>query len=129
MVSPTLISPVRFYNSRDAGDIVVMLPRTYSGAIQLRTRKGTFEFLPHFASIMNVAKANETEALVLFGSPLTPNAGLPSQAADFSQLVARTGKIIVGLSGKDHYERPVRLWERLGAFFRGDVLGASDTKE
>lgn len=99
VVPPALIS--------FSGNIVVFLPNDFFGAIQLQTRKGTFHFLPALASIMRTMKEVKGETLILIGQPTV------NREVDFLQLNSRHGKIVVGLTGLDHYQPTTSFWKKL----------------
>jgi len=104
----------------NSGTVVIFIPRTYGGAIQLHTKSGSLEFLPAISEHINVVKASDTESLVLFGKQVPPSSQLPS---DFCDVRTRSGKIIVGLRGEDRYVEELGLWQRIGEYFKGDSKG------
>ncbi|KAF7370574.1 Aminoacylase 1-like protein 2 [Mycena sanguinolenta] len=91
--------------TNNSGKVVVFIPRTYGGPIQLQTKSGSFEFLPAISQHINVVKAGETESLVLFGSP--------SSHSDYCQINTRSGKIIIGLKDEDKVVEELGFWQRL----------------
>ncbi|KAJ7765430.1 hypothetical protein DFH07DRAFT_810561 [Mycena maculata] len=102
-----------------SGDIVLFVPSTYSGAIQLHTKTGNLDFLPGISSEMRVVKSTDTEFLVIVGNQGGQQPLGPGQAtADFCRLRSRTGNIIVGERGKDTYTRELSLWQKLTGFLR-----------
>ncbi|KAJ7334178.1 hypothetical protein DFH08DRAFT_880422 [Mycena albidolilacea] len=103
--------------TNNSGNVVIFLPRTYGGAIDLRTKHGSIEFLPAISEHINVVKAGATESLVLFGKQVPPSSQLPS---DFCQIRTRSGRIIVGLKGEDTYVEELNFWQRIGEYFKGD---------
>ncbi|KAF7308858.1 hypothetical protein MKEN_01085700 [Mycena kentingensis (nom. inval.)] len=102
-------------NSR-SGNVVLFVPNTFAGAIQLHTKSGDLEFLPGITAEMRVVKSTETECLVLVG-PQPPLGGgqIPT---DFCRLRTRSGNIKIGMRGVDTYVKPGGLWERLTSFMR-----------
>lgn len=105
---PSLIDPPDL-----VGNIMLFLPRTFCGVLQLNTRKGTLHFLPAITAMMKVMNESEHEALVLFGDQSSNE----SSAADFCQLNSRHGKVIVGLSDIDKYEEQPGFWQKLKKIF------------
>ncbi|KAJ7247633.1 hypothetical protein B0H12DRAFT_1124783 [Mycena haematopus] len=101
----------------NSGKVVIFIPRTYGGAIQLYTKSGSLEFLPAISQQINIVKAGDTESLVLFGKQVAPSSQLPS---DFCQIMTRSGKIIVGLKDEDKVVEELGLWQRIGEYFKGD---------
>ncbi|KAJ7623228.1 hypothetical protein FB45DRAFT_1031160 [Roridomyces roridus] len=95
-----------------SGTIVLFVPETYSGVIQLHTKSGTMNFLPGISSEMNVVKSSDTECMVYVRSRLMA----PNQPADFCRVRTRGGDIIVGERGKDTYHKPKTLLEKLTGF-------------
>jgi hypothetical protein len=99
------------------GTIILFVPPTFCGAIQLHTRTGDLNFLPGIASGIQVVKSSDTEYLVLVGKQQP--VGLQQAPADFCRLRTRTGNIIVGERGKDTYVKSTSVWEKLAGLFRG----------
>ncbi|KAJ6581540.1 hypothetical protein B0H19DRAFT_1115743 [Mycena capillaripes] len=95
----------------NSGKVVVFIPKTYGGAIQLQTKSGHLEFLPALSEYVHVVKSQaDQESLVLCGKQPTPSSQLPS---DFCHIRTRSGKIIVGLRGEDKYVEELGLWQRI----------------
>nr|GAT45710.1 predicted protein [Mycena chlorophos] len=101
--------------STRSGNVVLFIPPTFSGAIQLHTKRGEMQFLPGITSEMRVVKATETEYLVFVGAQ---HIGGEQTPADFCRLRTRRGNIMVGIRGKDLYVKPSGLWERITGFLR-----------
>ncbi|KAF8074725.1 hypothetical protein FPV67DRAFT_1665471 [Lyophyllum atratum] len=91
------------------GNIVFFIPKSFSGVIQLNTRKGNRQILPALASSMKVLKESDTEALILVGD----HSATESRDVDFCQLNTRHGKLIVGLSDIDAIDVKVGFWKKL----------------
>ncbi|KAJ7066558.1 hypothetical protein C8F01DRAFT_1123689 [Mycena amicta] len=100
------------------GSVVLFVPSTFSGAIQLHTKTGDLQFLPGITAEMRVVKSTETEYLVLLGPQPLPSGGQQAPA-DFCRLRTRSGNIVVGIRGKDEYVKAAGLWERITGFMRG----------
>ncbi|KAJ7180700.1 hypothetical protein C8R46DRAFT_1070299 [Mycena filopes] len=99
-----------------SGNIVLFIPPTFSGAIQLHTKTGDLNFLPGLASGMQVVKSSDTEYLVFVGKQQSPAGSAP---ADFCRLRTRTGNIIVGERGRDQpYVKSSSVWDKLAGMFR-----------
>ncbi|KAL0953822.1 hypothetical protein HGRIS_005002 [Hohenbuehelia grisea] len=104
-----------------SGDISLLVPRSFCGVIQLRTSKGSVEFLPALAATMRVLKETDEEILILLGNSKTISA---SSGADFCHLASRMGKLTVGLKGEDKVQLPrPTFWKRLGKQLRGEKIG------
>jgi len=98
------------------GNIVLLVPKSFHGAIHLRTtRRGSLNFLPAFASVMKFLKSDDNEALVLVGDTTLGNFAEP----DYCELTSRLGKVTVGVSGEDHYVAEVGVWKKLGEYIKG----------
>ncbi|KAJ6518840.1 hypothetical protein C8R45DRAFT_949468 [Mycena sanguinolenta] len=93
--------------TNNSGKVVVFIPRTYGGPIQLETKSGSLEFLPALSQHLNIVKAGDTESLVLFGTPSSQH------PTDFCQIRTRSGKIIVGLKDEDKVVEELGFWQRL----------------
>ncbi|KAJ7247634.1 hypothetical protein B0H12DRAFT_738500 [Mycena haematopus] len=99
-----------------SGTIVLFVPNTFSGAIQLHTKTGDLTFLPGLASGIQIIKSSDNEYLVLVGKQQQA-VGLQPAYADFCRLRTRTGNIIVGERGKDTYVKTTSVWQKLGDCF------------
>jgi len=100
-------------NSR-RGNIALLIPPAFSGAIQLRTKRGSLTFLPNLAQHMRVLKTTENEALVLFGTSQT---SLDTSTADYCELTSRFGSVTVGLAGADKYTSAEHgFWKKFGGY-------------
>ncbi|KAF5338381.1 hypothetical protein D9611_012460 [Ephemerocybe angulata] len=99
-----------------SGDIMVWLPETFSGVIQLHTKKGELHVLPSLVKVAQVLKSTDKEAMLLMGSG--PR-GEESSQTDLCQLNSRSGKVIIGLSGKDKHPQETGFWKKLSLFFSG----------
>jgi len=94
------------------GNIALLVPRTFCGAIQVNSHRGTVTFLPRFAQHMRVVKSTDHSTLILFGSSSSE-----SRTADYCELASRRGAIVLGLAGEDRYDGPeVGFWTRLGHY-------------
>ncbi|KAJ7043654.1 hypothetical protein C8F04DRAFT_1072864 [Mycena alexandri] len=102
-----------------SGTVVVFIPKTFAGAIQLRTKSGHLEYLPAITRQVQPVKETDQESLVLFGKQNGPSSQLPS---DFCNIMSGSGKIVVGLRGEDTYVEEPGLWQRLGGFLKGDSM-------
>ncbi|KAJ7504384.1 hypothetical protein B0H11DRAFT_2221800 [Mycena galericulata] len=98
-----------------SGDVVLFVPSTFSGAIQLHTKTGNLDFLPGITSAMQVVKSTDSEYLVFVRNTGNVN----GKQADFCRLRTRSGNIIVGERGKDAYIKPTSIWQKLTGFLRG----------
>ncbi|KAJ8588284.1 hypothetical protein M405DRAFT_262663 [Rhizopogon salebrosus TDB-379] len=104
------------------GKIIVLLPRTFCGDVQIRSGKvGGYDILPGLSSSIRSMKGRSGKASLRVGdSPPTSEAN--SLAMDNCRLSSRHGKIILGLSGEDSMptqQRQNGIRAKIGAFFRG----------
>jgi len=104
------------------GRVLVLIPRNFYGAIQLKSRKSAHKVLPALSSASRVLIAKDREMLILVGDPSASSAS-PGTAddltTDFCQLGSRKGKVIVGFSGEDKYVPEIGRWQKLGEYLRG----------
>ncbi|KAF7982591.1 hypothetical protein HWV62_27607 [Athelia sp. TMB] len=92
------------------GDILVLIPRTFCGAIHVRGRKNSHQILPALSSASRLLKSTHKENLLLVGEP---SATANGEGTDFLQLRSCRGKIIVGYSGEDQYQpNEVSFWQK-----------------
>ncbi|KAJ6515127.1 hypothetical protein C8R47DRAFT_504065 [Mycena vitilis] len=101
-----------------SGTVVLFIPSTFSGAIQLHTKTGDLSFLPGITSRMQVVKLTDNECLVFVGKQ-QPAPGSQPGPADFCRLRTRSGNIIVGERGLDAYVKTSGIWAKLTGFLRG----------
>lgn len=83
------------------GQILVLIPRSFCGAIHIRGRKNGHHILPALSITSRLIKSTCCNRDNLF------HVGEPSQSGegtDFLELRSCQGKIIVGYSGEDSYE-------------------------
>ncbi|TCD65802.1 hypothetical protein EIP91_002195 [Steccherinum ochraceum] len=100
------------------GNIVVFVPPTFAGALQLRTRRGNVQFLPEFERNARLLNASDKGALVLFGQNVqNPVIDMHDLISDSCMLSTRHGRIVIGVSGVDHYDevQGPNLLEKLGS--------------
>jgi len=100
------------------GDVLVLIPRNFCGAIQLNSRKARHKVLPALSSASRVLKTTDRDALILIGDPSTATSASSGTAdnlsTDFCQLKSRSGKVIVGFSGEDEYvPTETSVWQKL----------------
>ena len=74
----------------------------------MSTKKGNLEFLPALAQAMQTFKMTPNEALVYVGAKNDEEHG------DYCQISTRSGKIVVGISGRDKYTSEPGLLKMLG---------------
>lgn len=86
------------------GHIVVFLPQTFQGLIQIRSRRGNVNFLPGFAQSARVVNGSDKSAMVLFGVQNIVMSDLDDDNMDLCMVSSRTGKITIGISGVDTYD-------------------------
>jgi len=103
------------------GCVLVLIPRNFCGAIQLKSRKGAYKVLPTLSSVSRVMAATDRDALILVGDPSsasTSSGTTDDMATDFCQLKSSRGKVVIGFSGEDKYVPEPGLWQKLGEYFR-----------
>jgi len=104
------------------GNVALLVPRNFSGALHLHTKRGSLTFLPYFTQHMRVLKTTDDEALVLFGTTNTPlSASTESSTADYCELTSRFGSVTVGLAGQDQFAgHESGFWKKVGTYLLGD---------
>ncbi|KAG2132804.1 hypothetical protein DEU56DRAFT_441627 [Suillus clintonianus] len=102
------------------GKMVVLLPPTFCGDVQIRGSKlGGFDILPGLSSSIRSMNGKKTKMLLLIGGTTPTSEG---ESMDHCHLSSRHGKIVLGLSGQDSMPTPQQgdnIWRKIGAFFRG----------
>jgi len=107
------------------GNVALLVPRNFSGALHLHTKRGSLTFLPSFAQHMRVLKTTDDEALVLFGTSNAPLSAsfAESSTADYCELTSRFGSVTVGLAGQDHFTgHESGFWKKIGEYLMGGDL-------
>lgn len=103
------------------GKIVVLLPPTFRGDVQIRGSKlGGYDILPGLSSSIRSMNGKKTKMLLLIGDNIPTAEG--SESTDHCCLSSRHGRIVLGLSGQDSMPIPQRednIWRKIGSFFRG----------
>jgi len=83
-----------------SGNISLLIPRSFSGVVELRARRGDVELLPVLASSVRIVRASDKETVVLVGNNAFPEAG-PSNTGDLARLCNRSGHLRLGFCGED----------------------------
>ncbi|KAF9454267.1 hypothetical protein P691DRAFT_656416, partial [Macrolepiota fuliginosa MF-IS2] len=86
-----------------SGDVVVYVPETFSGVIRVESAKGEMRFLPALAGGMRVLKSTERETMVTLGDG----------QGDLCEVFTRSGRIVLGLAGRDEYREEAGFWQKL----------------
>lgn len=102
------------------GDVCVHIPESYSGMIQLNTRKGGIQVLSALMQRVKVLKATDKETILLLGASQVAPIPADVYLTDLCQITTTSGRAIVGLAGIDKPEEKEGFWKKLGQFFRGD---------
>ncbi|TFK29662.1 hypothetical protein FA15DRAFT_663819 [Coprinopsis marcescibilis] len=106
--------------SSQQGDITVHFPETFSGVIQLVSRKGKLTVLPVLLNSVKVLKATEKEAILVMGAmPSATHMQDGSYLMDLCQITSRSGKVVIGMSGRDKEPEKAGFWKKLGQILRG----------
>jgi hypothetical protein len=91
----------RYSLSRVIGNISLLIPRSFSGVVELRTHDGGMELLPALASSASIMRASDRETVVLVGNNAIPQVLGASGAGDLARLCAHSGCVRLGFSGED----------------------------
>ncbi|KAF8491284.1 hypothetical protein JB92DRAFT_1271842 [Gautieria morchelliformis] len=102
------------------GDILVLIPRSFSGYIQLYSRHGQLVFLPSLASAMSLVARHEREVQAVVGDVVNR---LPATGTEWSgdtvHIASRHGDILIGYIGEDN--KPAAepgFWKKLAHIFQ-----------
>lgn len=79
------------------------VPETFSGVIRVESAKGEMRFLPALTAGMRVLKSTDREAMVTLGDG----------QGELCEVFTRSGRIVVGLAGRDEYIEAVGFWRKL----------------
>ncbi len=91
---------LRFHHT---GNVIVYLPRTFSGVVRVESTKGEMQFLPALASGMRVLKSTDRETMLTLGEG----------QGDLCEVFTRSGRIVLGLAGLDEYREEAGFWKKL----------------
>jgi len=98
--SPSRI--VHFDAYSQSGNISLLIPRSFSGVVELRARNGGMELLPALASFANVTRASDGETVVLIGNNAIHRVGT-RRSGDHARLCSHSGRVRLGFSGEDAF--------------------------
>lgn len=88
--------------------MTLLVPRNFSGLVQLSSRHGSVEMLPALAASARIVQNNGKETTVLVGDGPMPQVGL-DDITDTARLYSRHGRIRLGYAGEDHFTEPPKL--------------------
>ncbi|KAF8493196.1 hypothetical protein F5888DRAFT_841391 [Russula emetica] len=116
------IAPMRTVHidaSSRRGNITLLIPRSFSGLVQLSSRHGTVEMLPALAASCRVIKGRKKETTVLLGDGPMPAVG-SDIITDTARIHSRRGRVWLGFSGEDYVtetpglmDQAIRLMQKL----------------
>ncbi|KZP25571.1 hypothetical protein FIBSPDRAFT_855759 [Athelia psychrophila] len=90
------------------GNILVLIPRSFRGCIQIRSRKKGYQVLPALSGSSRALNSTAKEILVLVGEPSSNE-----DDTDYLQLESNHGKVIVGISNEDEYQpNTATFWQK-----------------
>ncbi|KAI9433594.1 hypothetical protein H4582DRAFT_2082223 [Lactarius indigo] len=102
LVSKSPSRVVHFDAYSRMGNISLLIPRSFSGLVELRGRRGDIELLPALAAFARVERATNSDTVVLIGNVPPPTPGLTS-TGDLARLYSRSGRLRLGFSGEDNF--------------------------
>ncbi|KAG2364078.1 hypothetical protein BDR07DRAFT_1482793 [Suillus spraguei] len=107
--------------ARMEGRIVVLLPPTFCGDVQISSGKfGGYDILPGLSSSIRSMHGKKKKTSLLIGDN-TPTAE-GSKFTDHCRLSTRRGRVVLGLSGQDSMptlQREDTIWRKIGSLLRG----------
>jgi hypothetical protein len=102
LVSKPPSRTVNFDAYSRTGNISLLIPRSFSGTVELKGRRGDIELLPALAAYARVERATNSETVVLIGNPAFPTPGFAS-AGDLARLYSHSGRLRLGFCGEDSF--------------------------
>ncbi|KAH9992983.1 hypothetical protein BJV74DRAFT_833912 [Russula compacta] len=108
------IAPMRTVHidaSSRKGSVTLLVPRSFSGLVQLSSRSGGVELLPVLAASSRVINTRKKETTVLLGAGSMPIVGSDT-ITDTARIYSRHGRVRLGFSGEDHFAEPPKLMEQ-----------------
>jgi hypothetical protein len=102
------------------GNVHILIPRSFSGYIQLYCRHGDLVFLPNLANDMRVVSRHEREINVVVGNAASGLLGEGTEwTGDMIHAASRHGNIVVGYIGEDNIPVPEPgYWKKLSHMFQ-----------
>ncbi|PFH51824.1 hypothetical protein AMATHDRAFT_58339 [Amanita thiersii Skay4041] len=91
------------------GKIVLLIPTSFCGVLQMNTRSGSTTIMPGLARIMQTLKMTAKMKVVQVGRGEGNTRG-----GDYCEISTRSGEIIVGIVGQDKYTARAGLWQTVG---------------
>jgi len=102
LVSKAPSRTVNFDAYSRTGNISLLIPRSFSGTVELRGRRGDIELLPALAAYARVERATNSETVVLIGNIAPPTPGYGS-VGDLARLYSHSGRLRLGFCGEDSF--------------------------
>jgi len=102
LVSKVPVRTVHFDAHSRTGNVSLLIPRNFSGVVELRGHSRDIELLPALASVGRIVSTSNRETVVLIGNEAFPGAGFTS-AGDLARLYSRSGRLRLGFSGEDSF--------------------------
>jgi len=102
LVSKSPMRTVHFDAYSRTGNISLLIPRSFSGLIELRARSGNIQLLPALASSVRVMRTNNRETVVFVGNGAFPQVD-PTIPGDLARLFTHSGCVRLGFSGEDAF--------------------------
>lgn len=90
------------------GNVTLLVPRNFTGLVQLSSRHGHVDVLPALAASGRVVQTKNKETTVLLGDGPMPQVGA-DHITDTARLYSRHGRIRLGYSGEDYFTEPPTL--------------------
>jgi hypothetical protein len=102
LVSKPPSRTVNFDAYSRTGNISLLIPRSFSGTVELRGRRGDIELLPALAAYARVQRATNSETVVFIGNIAPPTPGFAS-VGDLARLYSHSGRMRLGFCGEDSF--------------------------
>ncbi|KAI0272351.1 hypothetical protein BC834DRAFT_966397 [Gloeopeniophorella convolvens] len=103
------------------GNVTLLVPRTFCGIIELKSRKGTVEVLPALAAVARVVHKKNNETTLLLGNGPVPQVGAEN-TTDTARLYSRHGRVRIGFSGEDTFTEPLNLMEQAAQLIQKFII-------
>jgi len=117
LVSKAPSRAVHFDAHSLSGNVSLLIPRNFSGIVELRGRRGNIELLPALMAYAQVQRASHSETVVLIGNG-APTPGVTT-VDDFARLYSGSGRLRLGFSGEDSFTESGSLIGKIIQRFTG----------
>lgn len=124
-IAPMRTVHIDAYSRR--GNVTLLIPRNFSGLVQLSARHGGVEMLPVLAASARVINGRKKETTVLLGDGPMPVVG-SDIITDTARIYSRHGRVRLGFSGEDYVTESPGLMDQAIQLVQKLIMPSSKQK-